>query len=248
MTAGVASILPLTLDRLEFAVGGKRLIKAISASLNAGPRAIILGPNGAGKTLLLKLCHGLLTPTDGAISWNAAAARPIARAQAMVFQRPVMLRRSVSANVEYALQLHGWRRRDRRVRIEEVLHRTGLLRFADQPARLLSFGEQQRLALARAWALTPQVLFLDEPTASLDPAATRRVEEIIFAIHGNGTKIVMSTHDLQQARRLAEEVLFLHRGRLLEHTSANVFFASPRTTEAKRFLEGTLFPGIRRVG
>lgn len=245
--SAAAAILPLGLEGLVFAAGGKTLIKGITATLSAGSRSIVLGPNGAGKTLLLRLCHGLIRPTGGRIVWKGAAGADPALRQAMVFQRPVMLRRSVAANVDYALRLRDLARADRQQRIEDVLTATGLRRFATQPARLLSVGEQQKLALARAWALRPDVLFLDEPTASLDPAATRAVEEIILRIDAAGTKIIMSTHDLAQAGRLANEVLFLHRGRLCEQTPAPVFFTAPRTAEAGYFLEGKLFPQLRRI-
>ena len=158
----------------------------------------------------------------------------------MVFQRPVMLRASAAANVDYALRLAKVAKPERGKIRHEVLERTGLDHLADQGARILSVGQQQRLALARAWALRPEVLLLDEPTASLDPAATRNVEEVIGAMHEAGTKIVMTTHDLNQARRLADEVLFLHRGRLVEHSPADAFFESPRSREAKAFLSGDL--------
>ena len=158
----------------------------------------------------------------------------------MVFQRPVMLRRSAKANMDYALSARGIAAPERRRRIAEVLAETGLSDLADRPARVLSIGEQQRLALARAWALHPQVLFLDEPTASLDPAATRAVEEIVLRIHASGTKIVMTTHDLGQARRIADEVLFLHRGRLIERAPAAEFFRAPRMPEAAAFIAGEL--------
>ena len=241
------AILPLSLEALVFAAGGKTLIKGVTAMLSAGCRSIVLGPNGAGKTLLLRLCHGLIQPTGGRIVWGGATGVDPALRQAMVFQRPVMLRRSVAANVDYALRLRNLAFADRRQRIEDVLIATGLRRFATQPARLLSVGEQQKLALARAWALRPDVLFLDEPTASLDPAATRAVEDIILRIDAGGTKIIMSTHDLAQASRLANEVLFLHRGRLCEQTPASLFFSAPRTPEAGFFLEGKLFPQLRRI-
>ncbi len=232
---------------MTFEAGGKRLIKEISCTLDAGPVSIVIGPNGAGKSLLLRLCHGLLRPTAGRILWTAGEGVNPERHQAMVFQRPVMLRRSVAANVEYALALRHIPRRRRAATVEEVLARTGLRRFAEQPARVLSFGEQQKLALARAWALEPQVLFLDEPTASLDPAATRAVEDIVLAIRTGGTKIVMTTHDLAQASRLADEVLFLHRGRLYEQTPADRFFISPRSAEARQFVEGKALSKRRPV-
>lgn len=232
---------------MTFEAGGKRLIKEISCTVDAGPVSIVIGPNGAGKSLLLRLCHGLLRPTAGRILWTAGEGVDPERHQAMVFQRPVMLRRSVAANVEYALALRHIPRRRRAGTVEEVLARTGLRRFAEQPARVLSFGEQQKLALARAWALEPQVLFLDEPTASLDPAATRAVEDIVLAIRTGGTKIVMTTHDLAQASRLADEILFLHRGRLYEQTPADRFFISPRSTEARQFVEGKALSKRRPV-
>jgi tungstate transport system ATP-binding protein len=158
----------------------------------------------------------------------------------MVFQRPVMLRRSVLANAAYPLKLAGLPRAERLQRARAALERVGLEALAGRPARRLSGGEQQRLALARASALDPEVLFLDEPCASLDPAATRAVEDIVLGIAARGTKVVMTTHDLGQARRLAGEVLFLHRGRLLERAPAADFFAGPRAPEAAAFLRGEL--------
>jgi tungstate transport system ATP-binding protein len=158
----------------------------------------------------------------------------------MVFQRPVMLRRSVAANVDYALKLRGMAAAERRAAVEDALGHTGLRRLADNPARVLSVGEQQKLALARAWALQPEVLFLDEPTASLDPAATHAVEQIINAIDAAGTRIVMTTHDLGQARRLGDEVMFLNRGRLLEKALAERFFSEPENDLAQAFLKGEL--------
>ncbi|MCG8509610.1 MAG: ATP-binding cassette domain-containing protein [Rhodospirillales bacterium] len=235
-----APVLPLLTEGLSFHAGGNRLIDAMSFRLEAGPRTIILGPNGAGKSLLLRLCHGLLEPSGGTVNWNGMPRAEWPRAQAMVFQRPVMLRRSVAANVDYALAIRGVPKADRRSRVEEALAKTGLADFARRPARVLSFGEQQKLALARAWALRPQVLFLDEPTASLDPAATRAVEDIIGAIHAAGTKIVMTTHDLGQAKRIGDEILFLHKGQLIERSPADVFFQSPETELARAFLEGEL--------
>ncbi|MCP5365026.1 MAG: ATP-binding cassette domain-containing protein [Hyphomicrobiales bacterium] len=232
-----ASILPLQLRKLTFKAGGKVLMKGISVDLNHGPLSVVIGPNGAGKSLLLRMCHGLIKPTSGDVLW-AAPTGEAQRRQAMVFQRPILLRRSVRANVDYALSVRGTRRRERRDKVAEVLERTGLRRFAERQARSLSVGEQQKLALARVWVLSPQVLFLDEPTASLDPGATHAVEEIILAIHEAGTKVIMTTHDLSQARRMADEILFLHRGRLFEHGPADAFFTVPQTLEAAAFLAG----------
>lgn len=238
MNAGT-SILPLRVENVCFDAGGQRLIDKLSFSLEAGKRTVILGPNGAGKSLTLRLCHGLLKPTSGSVRWEGDTPDP-ALHQAMVFQHPVLLRRSVMANVEYGMKVRNVPGAARRRRAEEALHRTGLARFANRPARLLSGGEQQKLALARAWTLNPEVLFLDEPTASLDPAATHGVEEIVLAMHAEGTRIVMTTHDLGQARRLADEAMFLHKGRLLEKRPADAFFEKPESGEAAAFLKGEL--------
>jgi tungstate transport system ATP-binding protein len=236
----VSRILPLRLESVGFAARGATLLAGVTLELAAGPRTIVLGPNGAGKSLLLRLCHGLLAPSTGSVRWASADPDQVRRAQAMVFQRPVMLRRTARANVLYALAIAGARGREARHRADVALERFGLRPIAQRPARVLSGGEQQRLALARAWALAPEILFLDEPTANLDPAATRAVEEAIAAFHESGTKIVMTTHDLGQARRLADEVLFLHRGRLIERLPAADFFRAPATAEARAFLQGEL--------
>jgi len=230
------SILPLAARDLHFTVGGAEVIKGISLDLAAGSRTIVLGPNGAGKSVLMRLLHGLLTPSAGGVRWRSADA---GRYQAMVFQRPVMLRRSVLANVRFALDVAGMNG-GAEVLARGAIDRVGLAHLADRPARVLSGGEQQRLALARAWALKPQVLFLDEPTSSLDPAATRAIEEIIAAMHAAGTTIVMTTHDIGQAKRLATEVMFLHQGRLMEATPAAEFFQQPRSAEAAAFIRGEL--------
>jgi tungstate transport system ATP-binding protein len=233
-------IFPLILREVCFEVGGKPLIDRISYACEARPCTTVLGPNGAGKSLLLRLCHGLIPPSSGRVLWNGSDARTVRQHQAMAFQRPVLLRRTAAANIRYALSVRGIPRRQRRAIVSEALEQAGLLELAARPARVLSVGEQQRLALARAWALKPQVLLLDEPTASLDPAATQAVETLLGRIHQAGTSIIMTTHDLGQARRLADEVLFLHRGRLLEHGPAAEFFNKPRSQEAAAFLEGRL--------
>jgi tungstate transport system ATP-binding protein len=227
-------MLPLVLDQVSFAVNGRAIIDRISAEIGAGPRSIILGPNGAGKSVLMRLCHGLLRPTSGSIVWREANGGP--QRQAMVFQRPVMLRRSALANVIYGMRLAGIAARERELRARDVLEAVGLSHLAERPARMLSGGEQQRVALARAWALNPEVLFLDEPTANLDPGATRDIESIIAQIHASGTKIIMSTHNLGQARRLGDEILFLYQGRLAERAPVERFFRQPASSEAASFI------------
>ncbi len=226
-------ILPMVAEGLRFSAGGVEIIRGIDLTLRAGGPTLVVGPNGAGKSVLLRLLHGLLAPGAGVVRWAAADAR---KRQAMVFQRPVMLRRSVLANAEYPLRLAGIDP----ARAMAALERVGLAGLAGRPARRLSGGEQQRLALARAWAMGPEVLFLDEPTASLDPAATRQVEAIIAAIAAQGTKVVMTSHDLGQARRLAEEVVLLVAGRMNAAAPAREFFERPPTGEAAAFLRGDL--------
>jgi tungstate transport system ATP-binding protein len=237
---GSFTILPLCTDALTYAVRGQTLVDGISFEIGRGRRTIILGPNGAGKSLTLRLCHGLLQPTSGAIQWNCTDQWTARKRHAMVFQRPVMLRRSVFDNLTHALSLTTNSRRERLERAREALDRFGLSEMARRPARVLSGGEQQKLAMARAWSLQPEVLFLDEPTSALDPAATRGVEEMIHAFHSDGITIIMTTHDLGQARRLADEVLFLHHGRLLEQTPAEEFFERPRSEAARAFIKGEL--------
>ena len=224
-------ILPLKLEEVSYL----HVIKPLSLQIEAGPSTIILGANGAGKSVLMRLMHGLLAPSSGKVSWSGADAR---RRQAMVFQRPVMLRRSAFQNVLYPLRVAGVADADRLA--TDALGEVGLRHVAHRPARVLSGGEQQRLALARAWALHPEVLFLDEPTASLDPTATREIEAVIRAFDGAGTKIVMATHNLGQARRLGDEVIYLHQGRIVERAPVEQFFAQPATAEAAAFIKGEL--------
>jgi tungstate transport system ATP-binding protein len=237
---GSFSILPLRADGLTYAIRGRALVNDVSFVVARGTRTIIMGPNGAGKSVTLRLCHGLLQPSSGSVTWNGAAQVNGRKRHAMVFQRPVMLRRSALANVVHALSLTRSSPADRRARASEALARFGLAELARRPARILSGGEQQRLAMARAWALDPEVLFLDEPTSALDPAATRAIEEMIEAFHADGMTIVMTTHDLGQARRLADQVLFLHHGRLLEQTPAEEFFERPQSEAARAFIQGEL--------
>jgi tungstate transport system ATP-binding protein len=188
----------------------------------------------------MRLCHGLLAPTSGRVIWRGMRHGTRPREQAMVFQSPVMLRRSALANVTYGLKLAGVSRKERELRAHDVLDAVGLALVAHKPARVLSGGEQQRLALARAWALGPEVLFLDEPTANLDPGATREFESIVGQIHASGTKVVMTTHNLGQARRLGDEILFICTGRVVERAPVDRFFANPGTAEAASFIRAEL--------
>lgn len=234
----MSSILPLRLSDVSFAASGRTIIERVSVDLVAGPSTIVLGANGAGKSVLMRLMHGLLAPSGGSVSWLGHNAARAPRLQAMVFQRPVLLRRSALANIVYALELAGIPRGEREKVALDALDSVGLAAIAHRPARVLSGGEQQRLALARAWALHPEILFLDEPTASLDPRATREIESVIRAFDAAGTKIVMATHNLGQARRIGDEVLFVQEGRIAELSPIDEFFAHPKSPEAAAFIKG----------
>lgn len=231
----------LVAEGLCFEANGHRLIASLDLQLDQGSRSVIMGPNGAGKSLLLRLIHGLLKPSAGSVAWAGCdVGRATKHRQAMVFQRPVLLRRSAAANVRYAMAVHAVPRHEREARLQFVLQAAGLEHLAAKPARVLSGGEQQRLAIARALSIRPQVLFLDEPTASLDPASTLAVENLIQHAHAAGTKIVLVTHDIGQAKRIADDVVFMYRGQVEEHSSADKFFGNARSARAQAYLDGRI--------
>ena len=239
MAEHTSPLLPACVKNLTFtSEKGQTLIDDLSMDLKPNAISVIMGPNGAGKSLLLRLLHGLIPPASGIIKWGGNPMNDaIRRRQAMVFQRPVMLRRSVAANIDFAIKLRGVTSHDQR---QQALSAVDLANKADQPAKSLSGGEQQRLALARALTTDPAILFLDEPTANLDPASTATIEKIMRAAHKDGTKIVLVSHDLGQARRLAHEIIFMHRGRVIEPTPATQFFNAPVSKQANDFLAGRL--------
>lgn len=231
--------LPIRFTGVTIRAGQAALLDRLSVAIAAGAPTVIVGPNGAGKTTFLKAAMGLLAPSQGQISWGESKTPPLAQL-ALVFQRPVMLRRSCGGNLHYALAAAGVARGDRDACATELLQLVGLADRAGLPARRLSGGEQQRLALARALARRPSVLFLDEPTASLDPAATSAVEDLVRTVSAAGVKVVMATHDLGEARRLAGEIILLHQGAMIESRPAPEFFAHPSTDAARRFIAGEL--------
>lgn len=246
--SNTSSLLPLDVQNLSYRVGEKRLLDNINATVISTGVSVVLGANGAGKSLFVRLLHGLLKSDQQAISWNGQALDLATRKrQSLVFQKPVLLRRSVSANIEFVLsrttleRLAFKRKTASFIQLRDaVLHEAGLFDQRNQPARLLSGGEQQRLALARALATKPEVLILDEPTASLDAATTYQIETRLEQARDEGIKIFLVTHDIAQARRLADDVMFMHGGRLIEHTSATEFFNQPSSWQAKAYLEGRL--------
>ena len=231
----ITSILPLSVRELSFEADGKRLLDDVSFTLPKGGITAIIGPNGAGKSLTLRLCHGLLAPSAGSVRWQTDTGR---RRHAMVFQRPVMLRRSARANIMHALSAVGIT--EAASRADAALARFGLAALAERPARLMSGGEQQRLAIARAWALEPELLFLDEPSSQLDPGATRQIEQVIAALAAEGMTILMTSHDLGQARRLSQRILFLNRGRLIDDAPTEIVFAGKASADARAFIAGDL--------
>jgi len=235
----VTSILPLTLANIEVRRAGRAILGPLDLTVEPGGALVVLGPNGSGKSTLLRVCHGITRPSAGAASW-AVTRSNADLAQAFVFQTPILLRRTALENVIYPLTLRGEKKRTARTRAIQMLDDVGLNDMANLRANVLSGGEQQKLALARALVTRPEVLFLDEPTASLDGRSTREIEAILAAAQSSGTKLVMATHDLGQARRIASHITFLLNGKVVESSPASDFFAGPETQSAQAFLKGDI--------
>jgi tungstate transport system ATP-binding protein len=229
---------PIHLQDVRYSPGGRTILAGVDLEIGSEGITVLLGPNGAGKSVLLGVLAGLRELHGGTIAWGTA--RLPSERIAIVFQQPMLLRASVFANVAVALKPHGCSCAEIRQRTAQVLERVGLAHRADDAARHLSGGERQRLALARAWVVRPRLLLLDEPTAALDPSATERVEAIVREIRTDGAKILMTTHNLGQAMRLADDVVFIDAGRVREHTPTARFFARPQSAEAKLFIQGEL--------
>ena len=235
----VSALFPLTVKGAKTSRRGTTLVGPVDLEIDAAGTTVVVGPNGSGKTSLLALLHGTNRLTGGKITW-AASMEEARTAQAFVFQRPVMLRRSVIDNIAYPLHARGTARKAARDKARAWATRVGLETMLERPARSLSGGEQQKLALARAMIGAPSLLFLDEPCAALDGRATREIETILSEIRDAGTKLILSTHDLGQARRLADDIIFLLRGRVHERGPAKAFFERPQTAEAQAFLRGDI--------
>jgi len=229
---------PIRLEQVRYEPAGRVVLAGIDLTLDGEGITVLLGPNGAGKTVLMRLVAGLEAPDAGTIAWGSAASP--SDSVAMVFQSPMLIRASVAANVELGLQPLGLTRNERNRRIATVLERVGLAHRRADSGRLLSGGEIQRLALARAWATHPRLLLLDEPTANLDPTATEQVERIVREIRTEGTKVFLSTHNLAQATRIADDIVFIAGGRIGEHAPAARFFARPQSDEARLFIQAEL--------
>jgi len=233
------SDLPIAFEGVSVSARSVTILDNLNLNLTAGSPTMLVGPNGSGKTTFLRIAMGMIAPARGRVTYGGRAGVPPLR-RAIVFQRPVMLRRTVLANIRYALASAGVPRAEWKTRAESLLELVGLASLADRPARRMSGGEQQRIALARALARDPEILFLDEPTASLDPAGTKAIEDIIGAVSARGIKVVMSTHDLNEARRVGGEIILLHRGRMMEKADTKSFFEAPRTAEARGFIQGEI--------
>lgn len=232
-------ILPVTLQDAMVRKRGKTILLGATLELKEHGLTIVMGPNGSGKTTLLRLMHGLERPRSGTVTWNCPQAEARTR-QAFVFQTPVMMRRSVLDNILYPLKLRGVAAADARAKAEVWTKDVGLGSKFNLEARFLSGGERQKLAIARALIMGPDLLFLDEPTANLDGTSMREIEAILLQAHQAGTRIVMTTHDIGQAKRLATEIVFLNKGRICEQSPAAEFFSAARTSEAQAYLKGDI--------
>ena len=218
---------------------GKTVLGPMTLELSDAGFTMVLGPNGAGKTTLLKVLHGVERVSSGSVSWSVPS-QTAREGQAYVFQSPIMLRRSVRANLAYPLQLLGLDKADISERVTKWAARIGLSAALDFPAPRLSGGEQQKLALARALIRRPNTLFLDEPCANLDGRSVREIEEILREAVQAGTQIIMTTHDLGQARRLADRVIFVNKGQIEEQAPATAFFNAASSLGASAFLNGDI--------
>lgn len=238
---GTRGILPIVATGVSLTRGERKLLDNVGFAVDTPDLTVVMGPNGAGKSLILRVLAGLLTPDEGRVAWAGRAPdRGRMPGIGFVLQKPVLLRRSAIANIRYALRATGHSRMQARERADDALAEAGLAHLARSPARLLSGGEQQRLALARALSLEPDLLLLDEPTANLDPASTAAIESRIVRYCRAGRPVVLVTHDKDQARRLADRVVFVNRGRIAETSAADTFFREPRSDAAKAFVSGQL--------
>lgn len=235
----MSGLFPLVAKGATTSRRGKVLVGPVDLTLDGHGTCVVIGPNGSGKTTLLRLLHGAARLTQGSITW-ACPTDQARHDQAFVFQRPVMLRRTVEDNLVYPLRIHGMPKSEARDLAQVWAKRVGLQDMLRRSAPVLSGGEQQKLALARALIVNPKLVFLDEPCASLDGRAMREFEEILQKARDNGTRLILSTHDMGQARRLADTVVFMLKGRVHEYAPSTKFFTAPETPQASAFLKGDI--------
>jgi tungstate transport system ATP-binding protein len=235
----VGPILPLRLTDAVVRKHGKTIVGPVSTEIGPEGFTVVMGPNGAGKTTFLRLMHGLETPREGSVEWQGPPTVVRTR-QVLVFQTPIVMRRSVLANISYPLVVRGSARSAALEKATLWGEKIGLKAVLNAHAQVLSGGEKQKLAIARALITEPEVLFLDEPTTNLDGSSTREIEAILRDAFDGGTRIIMATHDIGQAKRLATDIMFLYRSRLHEVSPVDTFFDAPKTDEARAFLNGDI--------
>ena len=231
-------ISPIKIKDLSISLNDRFILRNINCQINDKSITAILGPNGAGKSLLLQTINGLIPISNGEATYNLSQLDDnIRKQQAMVFQSPTLLRRTVLGNMEFVNSIN---KNTNMLGVNSILKKVGLEAFNNKPARLLSGGEKQRLSLARALLIQPKLLLLDEPTANLDPYSLKLIEDLILEENSKGTTIILTTHDMSQAKRLASDIIFINKGEILEQTQANFFFRKPQTIEAKKYITGEI--------
>ena len=230
--------LPIYIKDLSLILDDRKILSSLNLSINSDDVTVIMGPNGAGKSIFLKILNGILTSTSGCITWNNKKQfSDTLNTQAFVFQKPILLRRSVIANLDYMDSVLGYKKKISKDRLLEIVQ---LKKQKNQPARMLSLGEQQRLSLIRSLMLRPNLLLLDEPTANLDPASTKIIEDIILNLKMMGIKIIFVTHNILQAKRIADEIIFLNEGKMVEHLNKQEFFSNSKSIEVQNYLNGII--------
>ena len=230
--------LPIYIKDLSLILDERKILSSLNLSINSDDVTVIMGPNGAGKSIFLKILNGILTPTSGCIKWNNKKQfSDTLNTQAFVFQKPILLRRSVIANLDYMDSVLGNKKRISKDRLLKIVQ---LQKQKNQPARMLSLGEQQRLSLIRSLMLRPNLLLLDEPTANLDPASTKIIEDIVLNLKMMGIKIIFVTHNILQAKRIADEIIFLNEGKMVEHLNKQDFFSNSKSIEVQNYLNGII--------
>ena len=237
-TKSEVKISPINIKKISILLNDRLILRNINCQINDKSITAVLGPNGAGKSLLLQTINGLIPILNGKITYNLRQLDDnIRKQQAMVFQSPTLLRRTVLGNMEFVNSIY---KNTNMLGVKDILKKVGLEAYNDKPARLLSGGEKQRLSLARALLIQPKLLLLDEPTANLDPYSLKLIEDLILEENSKGTTIILITHDMSQAKRLASDIIFINKGRVLEQTNSNIFFKEPKTIESKKYLAGEI--------
>ena len=229
---------PIQFVDVSVVLGQKLILDKINCKIKSNSITAVLGPNGAGKSIFLQTINGLISIQSGRLTFNSMEKnQEIRKQQALVFQNPVLLRRTVMANMQFVLNL---RNRESNQLLKNILDKVGLEGYEKKSARLLSGGEKQRLSMARALVVNPHLLLLDEPTANLDPYSLNLIEDLVLEENSIGKTVIFTTHDMSQAKRLATDVIFLNKGKVLEQTVSKTFFKSPKTLEAQKYINGEI--------